>query len=104
MNAEVTVCEDGELSVAGPVTIANVVATVARGAALFSQESQVVDLGGVTEVDSSAVSMLLEWRRETGRRRRQIYFANMPPKLQNLVRLYGVAELVPLAEARREPD
>jgi len=104
MNAEVTVCEDGELSVAGPVTIANVVATVARGAALFSQESQVVDLGGVTEVDSSAVSMLLEWQRETGRRRRQIYFANMPPKLQNLVRLYGVAELVPLAEARREPD
>jgi phospholipid transport system transporter-binding protein len=107
MNAEVTVCEDGELSVAGPVTIANVVATVARGAALFSQESQesqVVDLGGVTEVDSSAVSMLLEWQRGTGRRRRQIYFANIPPKLQNLVQLYGVAELVPLAEVRREPD
>ena len=104
MNAEVSVREGGELRVEGAVTIDNVVATVARGTALFSQESQVVDLGGVTEVDSSAVSMLLEWQRETGRRRRQIYFANMPPKLQNLVRLYGVAELVPLAEARRESD
>jgi phospholipid transport system transporter-binding protein len=104
MNAEVTVREGGDLSVAGAVTIDNVVATVARGAALFSQENQVVDLGGVTEVDSSAVSMLLEWQRGTGRRRRQIYFANIPPKLQNLVQLYGVAELVPLAEARREPD
>ena len=103
MNAEVTVREGGELSVAGAITINNVVATVARGAALFSQENQVVDLGGVTEVDSSAVSMLLEWQRGTGRRRRQIYFANIPPKLQNLVQLYGVAELVPLAEARREP-
>lgn len=104
MNAEVSVREGGELSVEGAVTIDNVVGTVARGAALFSQEIQVVDLAGVTEVDSSAVCMLLEWQRETGRRRRQIYFANMPPKLQNLVRLYGVAELVPLAEARREPD
>lgn len=96
---KVTVREGGELSVTGPVTIDNVMATVAQGAALFSQENQMVDLGGITEVDSSAVSMLLEWQRETGRRGRQIQYANIPPKLHNLVRLYGVAELVPLAEA-----
>ena len=94
--------EGGELCVAGPVTIDNVVATVARGAALFNQENQIVDLGGITEVDSSAVSMLLEWQRETGRRRFKIQFANIPPKLHNLVQLYGVAELVPLAEARQK--
>jgi phospholipid transport system transporter-binding protein len=102
MNPEVTVREGGELCVAGPVTIDNVVATVARGAALFNQENQMVDLGGITEVDSSAVSMLLEWQRETGRRKFKIQFANIPPKLHNLVRLYGVAELVPLAEARQK--
>ena len=60
MNSEVTVREGGELCVVGPVTIDNVVATVARGAALFNQVNQMVDLGGITEVDSSAVSMLLE--------------------------------------------
>ena len=99
---KVTVREGGELSVTGPVTIDNVMATVAQGVALFSQENQMVDLGGITEVDSSAVSMLLEWQRETGRRGRQIQYANIPPKLHNLVRLYGVAELVPLAEARQK--
>jgi len=102
MNSEVTVREGGELCVAGPVTIDNVVATVARGAALFNQENQIVDLGGITEVDSSAVSMLLEWQRETGRRRFKIQFANIPPKLHNLLQLYGVAELVPLPEARQK--
>jgi phospholipid transport system transporter-binding protein len=97
MNAEVVLREDGELSVEGPVTIDTVVGLVARGAALFNHDNQIVGLGGVTEVDSSAVSMLLEWQREANRHQRRMRFTNMPPKLQSLVRLYGVDNLVRLA-------
>jgi phospholipid transport system transporter-binding protein len=97
MHAEVILREGGELGVEGPVTIDTVVGMVGRGAALFNRDHQVVDLGGVTEVDSSAVSMLLEWQREANRHGRQLRFANMPPKLQSLVRLYGVDNLVHFA-------
>ena len=94
MDREVILREGGELSVEGAVTIDTVVEMVARGAALFNHENQVVDLGGVTELDSSAISMLLEWQREAKRHGRQMRFTNTPPKLQSLVRLYGVADLV----------
>ena len=52
MDREVILREGGELSVEGAVTIDTVVEMVARGTALFNHEKQVVDLGGVTELDS----------------------------------------------------
>ena len=96
MNAEVVSCADGKLSVKGGVTIDNVVETMTRGAALLNWEKRVIDLGGITEVDSSAVSMLLEWQREGNRRGGRICFTNIPPKLESLVRLYGVSDLIHL--------
>jgi phospholipid transport system transporter-binding protein len=96
MNAEVLLREDGEFGVEGAVTIDTVAATVASAAAFFNRDSHVVDLEGVTEVDSSAVSLLLEWQRAANRQGRAIRFTHMPPKLQSLVRLYGVADLVHL--------
>ena len=53
-----------------------------------------VDLAGVTEVDSSAVSLLLEWRRQV--KGAALRFANLPPALKSLADLYGVAfDLIP---------
>lgn len=92
--AEVVSSEDGTLSVEGSVTFNNVVAVVERGIALFNHDDVVIDLTRVTEVDSSAVSMLLEWQREAGRRNRRMCFANMPQNLQGLAQLYGVSELI----------
>ncbi|MBA4143646.1 MAG: STAS domain-containing protein [Nitrosospira sp.] len=97
MSTEVVLREAGELSVEGPVTIGNVTAVVARGIAVFGRDDFVVDLTRVTEVDSAAVSMLLEWQRDAARRNRRMCFANMPQNLQNLIRLYGVSELIYLA-------
>ena len=99
MNANVVLRERGELSVEGPATIDTVVGLVARGASLslFNRDNQVVDLGSITEVDSSAVSMLLEWQRQANRHGSRVLFTNMPKKLQSLVRLYGVDNLVHFA-------
>lgn len=94
MTAEVTRREGGELSVEGQITIDNVVSVVANGVALFDGEDMIIDLGGVTEADSAAVSLLLEWRREAARRRLQIRFLNIPQNLQSLMQLYGVSELI----------
>lgn len=96
MAAEV-VRDGGKLSVEGAVTINNVVTVVERGIALFDRDSLMVDLKQVTEVDSAAICMLLEWQREAARRSCRICFASMPPNLEGLAQLYGVYELIQLA-------
>lgn len=92
--AEVVLSKDGELSVEGSITFNNVVAVVERGIALFNHDDLVIDLTRVAEVDSSAVSVLLEWQREAGRRHHRMHFANMPQNLRGLAQLYGVSELI----------
>ena len=78
----------------GSVTMANVTATLAEGERLFDRSHVVVDLAGVTEVDSSAVSLLLEWQRNAAARNRQIEFVNLPSNLKSLIELYGVSGLI----------
>ena len=52
--------------VEGPVTMANVEAVLAEGERLFDGSELQVDLAGVTEVDSSAVSLLLDHMGDRG--------------------------------------
>jgi phospholipid transport system transporter-binding protein len=53
-----------------------------------------IDFAGITGVDSSAVALLLEWRRLAALRGKRLEFANLPPNLLALAQLYGVAELI----------
>jgi phospholipid transport system transporter-binding protein len=87
-------CDGGRCSVRGPLLFENVVEVLARGNELFTAERVTVDLSGVTEVDSSALSLMLEWRREAGRHGRAIRFLNLPANLKSLAALYGVTELL----------
>ncbi len=92
------ILRDGDrLSVHGPITIDTVVALIEQGAALFDCNDLVVDLAQVTEVDSAAVSMLLEWLRKVRSHNRQLHFINMPKNLKILAQLYGVFDLIPVA-------
>jgi phospholipid transport system transporter-binding protein len=87
-------CDEGRCRVDGPVTMANVTGLLAESARLFSVADVVVDLASVTEVDSSAVSLLLEWRRAAQAASRRVEFVNIPANLKSLADLYGVAELL----------
>jgi phospholipid transport system transporter-binding protein len=53
-----------------------------------------IDFAGITAVDSSAVALLLEWRREALRLKKGLEFVNLPANLLALATLYGVAELI----------
>jgi phospholipid transport system transporter-binding protein len=57
-------------------------------------ERLTIDFAGITGVDSSAVALLLEWRREALARGKQLIFVNLPATLLALAELYGVAELI----------
>ena len=90
-------CEGGRCAVVGPLTIANAAQLAEEGRRMFVAERVLIDLEGVTEVDSAAVSLLLEWRRVAASANRRIEYVHLPPNLRSLAALYGVADL--LAEA-----
>jgi phospholipid transport system transporter-binding protein len=87
-------CEGGRCAVQGPITLDNVVDLLGEGNERFTGVEVTVDLAAVTEVDSSALSLLLEWRREAGRNGRTIHYLNLPANLTSLAELYGVTEFV----------
>lgn len=91
--AAITVNND-RATVTGPVTLATVNAVLDEGTQAFTAQTLTVDLSGVSEVDSTAVSLLLEWRRTALRAQRKIDYVNFPDNLKSLIKLYGVSELL----------
>ena len=59
-----------------------------------------IDLSAISEVDSSAVALLLKWRREAQRLGKRLEFINLPGNLAALAELYDVTELVQATAAR----
>ena len=53
-----------------------------------------IDFSHVGAVDSSAVALLLDWRRQAKARDHELEFINLPATLVALARLYGVSELI----------
>jgi phospholipid transport system transporter-binding protein len=54
-----------------------------------------VDASALRAFDSSAVAVLLELRRSLAQGGKQLKLMDVPPKLRELVALYGVSELLP---------
>jgi phospholipid transport system transporter-binding protein len=94
------ISQDGDnYRVQGRITIDNARTLLADGLRQFSKDGLVVDLSQLEEVDSSAVSLLLEWLREAQRNQRKLRFTNLPDNLKSLATLYGVLDLIQPAEA-----
>jgi phospholipid transport system transporter-binding protein len=93
---------DGDtLMLSGPVTLANVAQVLEEGLQQIRDGARTVDLGGVTELDSSLLAMLLAWLREAKGRNAEVAFANLPQGLETIARLYGVDGLLPTPGAHR---
>ncbi len=84
--------EGDQLNVHGPLTIDSVAAVLNASTELLPDVTR-VNLSGVTEVDSAAVALLLEWRRQHAGT--QLHFSHLPAALISLAELYGVVDLIP---------
>jgi phospholipid transport system transporter-binding protein len=91
--------EGALLRVRGPITMDNVQAVLEEGSSRFGASEVTVDLGGVTEVDSSSVSLLLQWAREAQTKGTRLRYVNLNPNVKSLAVLYGVVDLLPLHES-----
>jgi phospholipid transport system transporter-binding protein len=90
------VCDDEKIIVQGAVTLDNVVTITQQGMTLLDERHNIVDLTEVIEVDSTTISMLLEWLRIARQKGYQLRFINLPGNLESLIQLYGIAELIPV--------
>ena len=89
--------EAGSMRVSGPVLMANAATVKAAGEEALAAGVSTVDLAGVTEVDSSAVAVLLAWTRLARERGQPFTITATPDSVRSLATLYGVAEMLPLA-------
>ncbi|WP_313950812.1 STAS domain-containing protein [Accumulibacter sp.] len=92
---------EGGLRVTAPMVIANARALLEAGHRLLRSGQQsgetLLDLAGVDEVDSSALSVIFAWQQRGGERGVTLRIANPPASMISLAALYGVSELLPLA-------
>ena len=88
---------DGErLVVRGAVTLADVLRWRESGLEAINRDGLTIDLAGVSEADSSALSLLLEWQRAAKARGFRIKYSGLPENLRSLAQVYGVLELLAL--------
>ncbi|MFM9835163.1 MAG: lipid asymmetry maintenance protein MlaB [Methylophilaceae bacterium] len=80
--------------VSGDVEIDNANALLLASNALSISKDTVVDFANVTEIDTGAISLILEWKRRAIAENKQLKFVNLSPNLVSLTQLYGVAEMI----------
>lgn len=62
-------------------------------AAMAAQLPASVDLAAVERVDSAGVALMLDWIRAARARQQSLAFHNVPPHMQRIADLCGVAHL-----------
>lgn len=93
---------DGDvLRVAGDLTMDSLGALHAEAMQPLAGKAWKVDLAELGTADSSAVSMMLGWKRNAQRHGATLEFLNIPDNLVSLARLYGVADALQLEQPPR---
>ncbi|GAA4032194.1 STAS domain-containing protein [Actimicrobium antarcticum] len=84
------------LSLSLPLTFAHATSALAEGLKAIATGRQVIDLGKVAQVDSSAIAVLLAWQRAAlaAPAPASLTFVNASASLVSLATLYGVADLL----------
>lgn len=85
------------LSLSGAVIIDSAKELLEQGRGYCIANDVTVDFSGVTELDSSAIALILEYRRAAESAGRHLAVSNSPASFQSLATLYGVTDLIAAA-------
>lgn len=85
---------DGRWLIQSPMLMASAKALLADGCEKLSMQSEVFDLSVVREVDSSALAVMLGWKRFAKTRGFQVGFYRAPDSIRVLADLYGLTALL----------
>lgn len=86
---------EGELLLLeGELTLDHASRLLKQGSDEIANGVRVVDLTHAGKVDSSALSLMLAWRRRARAAGFTLEYRNVPESLLSLAKLYGVGELI----------
>lgn len=86
--------KNGRLFVQGPVVLENALQLCEEGGQYLSKSKLLFDFSEATEIDSAAVSLMLEWSRNARAQGREVEFFGLGPDIASLTDLYGVEDLI----------
>jgi phospholipid transport system transporter-binding protein len=90
-------CQGQRCVVSGEVTHSTVTKLLSEGEKLTGGGRVVVDLSAIEAVDSSALSLMLEWCRRARQSGTELHYSRPGPALLSLIDLYGLGEVLPLS-------
>lgn len=85
---------DGRWTFAGALTLGDAAAVLDAAAALPLPAGGVVDFGGLTRADSSALAVIIALRRRAAAEGRPLAIEGLPASLHSLALAYGVEDLI----------
>jgi phospholipid transport system transporter-binding protein len=80
--------------ISGDVLIGTVMQILTSSNALPITGDTEIDFAKVDDIDTSTISLILEWKRRAQKENQQLKFVNLPANLTSLTQLYGVADLI----------
>jgi len=85
--------------VSGDIFMDNANAILSQSDALLMADAIEIDFSAVTDVDTAALSLIMEWQRRAVASNCKVTFANLPANLTSLAELYGVTEFIPISSS-----
>ena len=86
--------DNNQLKITGAVIIDSVRTLLEGGRGYCVANDVTLDFSGVDEVDSSALALILEYRRAAESAGKRVSVSNLPASLESLADLYGVTDLI----------
>jgi len=86
--------EGDRLYISGPVTLDTAMQLLEASSDRIGSQLKTIDFSEATDIDSSAVSLMLEWSRKARAAGGEVRFANPGDAIASLTNLYGVEDLI----------
>ena len=85
---------DNRWQLSGDVVISSAKAILTTSQAFAITGDTIIDFAQVDDIDTAALSLILEWKRRAQEENQTFSFMNLPANLNSLAQLYGVTELI----------
>ncbi len=78
----------------GDVVVGSAKAILTTSQDFVISNDTIIDFAQVADIDTTALSLILEWKRRAQIENKTLRFINLPANLSSLAALYGVEEMI----------
>ncbi len=88
---------ENQWHITGDILMDNANTVLQESNALAMADGLHIDFSAVSNVDTAALSLMMEWQRRAISSGSRIHFTLLPESLVSLAALYGVTDFIPLS-------